>query len=70
VSARKSCCVRERVEVEVEVVDVAGGGAVPVLLATVAFFVPYGIEGAAREVEARMAAAMRGVKSMLELKVD
>lgn len=29
VSARKSCCVRERVEVEV--VDVAGGGAVPVL---------------------------------------
>ena len=70
VSARKSCCVRERVEVEVEVVDVAGGGAVPVLPATVAFFVPYGIDGAAREVEAKMAAAMRGVKSMLELEVD
>jgi hypothetical protein len=29
VSARKSCCVRERAEVEV--VDVAGGGAVPML---------------------------------------
>lgn len=70
VSARKSCCVRERVEVEVEVVDVAGGGAVPVLLATVAFFVPYGIDGAAREVEAKMAAAMIGVKNMLEVKVD
>ena len=50
---------------EVEVVDVAGGGAVPVLDATVAFFVPYGMEGAARDVEAKMAAAMRGVKSML-----
>jgi hypothetical protein len=56
--------------VEVEVVDVAGGGAVPVLLATVAFFVPYGIDGAAREVEAKMAAAMIGVKNMLEVKVD
>ena len=55
---------------EVEVVDVAGEEDVPVLLATVAFFVPYGIDGAAREVEAKMAAAMRGVKSMLELKVD
>ena len=63
VSARKSCCVRERVEAEV--VDVAGAEAVLVLDAEVVALRPYGCEGAASEVEAKMAAAMIGVKSIL-----
>jgi len=70
VSARKSCCVRERVRVDVDVVDVAGAGAVPVLDAAAVALRPYGFEGAPREVEAKMAAAIIGVKSILRILDD
>lgn len=66
VSARKSCWVRERVELELEAVGVAVGAAMLVVLVVVDAFLPDGAAGAAREVEAKMAAAMRAVKCILK----
>lgn len=55
VSARKSCCVRERVEEEGA--GVAGGEAM-LVVDVVVVFLPEDDVGAAREREAKMAAAM------------